>query len=149
MGYVLVSYTFVCNYAAGSSHKSSKVLDAARHIDDTEYPVSLLVSSSAFKNLKILFDAKQDLKTAKKISKRKGKQLAAKSQQITDQRLCISSPNISTPTHHSSYYEKYKDKLEDSNPIMKEPLTAKNYKEKFHLLLCWEEKEHHRQLSER
>ena len=86
------------------------------------------------------------MKTAEKITKREGKLLAAKS--ITDQRLCISSPN--TSTHHSSFYEKYKDKLEEYYPkLMEEQLTADNYQERFHHFLCWEEQEHDRQLTER
>ena len=33
--------------------------------------------------------------------------------------------------------------------ILKKPLTRENYREKFHHLLCWEEKEHSKILSER
>ena len=33
--------------------------------------------------------------------------------------------------------------------VLKKPLTRENYREKFHHLLCWEEKEHSKILSER
>lgn len=90
------------------------------------------------------------MKTANKISKKKGKQLATRSQRTTDQRLGIGSPNVSAPSHHSPFYEKYRDQLEDPDPnIMKGQLTAENYRERFHHLLCWEEQEHYKQLTER
>ena len=64
-------------------------------------------------------------------------------------RLSISSSNVPVPASHSSFYNKYKDRLESHRYILKEPLTADNYKEKFHFLLSWEEQEHDKQLAER
>ena len=61
----------------------------------------------------------------------------------------ISSSNVSVHDGHSSFYNEYKDRLESHRHILKEPLTADNYKEKFHFLLTWEEKEHDKQLAER
>jgi len=40
----------------------------------------------------------------------------------------------------SKYFEEYRHKL--STNIISKPLTIENYREKFHHLLCWEEKEH-------
>ena len=61
----------------------------------------------------------------------------------------ISSPNVSVPESHSSFYDEYKNKLESHRCILEQELTAENYKEKFHLLLSWEEQEHAKQLAER
>lgn len=66
-----------------------------------------------------------------------------------DQRVCISSPDVSTPAKCSSFYEKYSTRLESNTHLFRDPLTAANYKERFHHLLCWEEKEHIKQLAER
>ena len=40
-------------------------------------------------------------------------------------------------------------KLESGCSILEDELTPYNYKEKFHHLLCWEEKEHDKQISEK
>lgn len=45
------------------------------------------------------------------------------------------------------YYEENKDKLDEN--ILKQSLTRNNYREKFHQLLCWEEKEHEEKLGVR
>ena len=75
------------------------------------------------------------LKTPKKSSKLKKPvpQEVAKSQPTSFQ-----IPDL--PEVHSTFYEQYKDKL-DRKKLMEE-LTPDNYEEKFHHLLCWEEKEH-------
>ena len=93
----------------------------------------------------------QTLATASKVSKKEAKNLAAKAQHVTSGKAAssISSPNVATPSSHSSFYYAYKDKLESNREILKEPLRAGNYKEKFHHLLCWEEQEHDKQLTER
>ena len=85
------------------------------------------------------------------MSKKEAKNLAAKEQHVTSGKVAssISSPNVATPPSHSSFYKEYKDKLESNCEILKEPLNAGNYKEKFHHLLCWEEQEHDKQLAER
>lgn len=80
--------------------------------------------------------------------------MAEKSQRVIaskkDQLLNISSPNVATPACHSKFYEEYKDKLSGYYPVLKnEELTADNYTERFHHLLCWEEQEHDRQLAQR
>lgn len=64
-------------------------------------------------------------------------------------KACISSPNVIIPANSSAFYREYVSKLELNHWLLKEPLTADNYKEKFHHLLCWEEQEHIRQLTER
>ncbi len=61
----------------------------------------------------------------------------------------ISSLDVVTPVHHTSFYEERKGKLKSSRQLLDEPTTAENYKEKFHDLLCWEEQEHEKQLTER
>lgn len=45
------------------------------------------------------------------------------------------------------YSLKYKDQLNDD--ILKDVLTVKNYRDKFHHLLCHEEEEHAHQLAKR
>ncbi len=45
------------------------------------------------------------------------------------------------------FYKQNKDKL--NLDVIKKELTRENYKEKFQHLLCWEEKEHERILTER
>ena len=47
----------------------------------------------------------------------------------------------------ATYYERHKDELETNR--LEDPLTVQNYKEKFHYLLCWEQREHEKQLAER
>ena len=42
----------------------------------------------------------------------------------------------------TSYFEKYRHNLQKSLDVISQSLTASNYKEKFHHLLCWEEEEH-------
>ena len=48
---------------------------------------------------------------------------------------------------NTEYFLHYKDKLNES--VFEGPLTPLNYKERFHHLLCWEEKEHMCILSNR
>ncbi len=78
--------------------------------------------------------------------------MAAKSQHAAvkkEQSLSISSPNVLVPAKCSSFYKDYNDKLESGYHLLKEPLCKSNYKDKFHHLLCWEEREHIKQLAER
>ena len=49
--------------------------------------------------------------------------------------------------HHSDFYRQFEGQL--SANVIRNELTAENYKEKFHHLLCWEEKEHERLLANR
>lgn len=53
----------------------------------------------------------------------------------------------SLPMRYSSEYQEYKDQLNDD--ILKDMLTVKNYRKKFHHLLCHEEAEHAQQLEKR
>lgn len=55
------------------------------------------------------------------------------------------TPRVHVPAAQSDYYRDNKDKLNES--LLEEKLTRENYKEKFHQLLCWEEKEHEEQLK--
>ena len=48
---------------------------------------------------------------------------------------------------HTDFYKEHKDKLEKA--IIEKNLTRSNYKEKFHHLLCWEEREHEQVLTRR
>lgn len=48
---------------------------------------------------------------------------------------------------NTEYFVRYKDKLDER--IFQGPLTLENYRERFHHLLCWEEKEHIATLSNR
>ena len=57
--------------------------------------------------------------------------------------------SVTTPVRNSQYYNEYKDQLKANADLLKEPLVATNYKEKFHHLLCWEEQEHDKQLAQR
>ena len=50
-------------------------------------------------------------------------------------------------THHTNFYRELEGKLDMK--VIQRKLTPENYKEKFHHLLCWEEKEHERLLAER
>ena len=50
---------------------------------------------------------------------------------------------------HSKYYEQHKFALVNDDALLQSNLTPENYKEKFHHLMCWEEKEHDDQLSKR
>ncbi len=61
----------------------------------------------------------------------------------------ISSLDVVTPVKHSSFYEEFMDKLESNRWLLDKPTTAENYKEKYHHLICWEEQEHEKQLTER
>ena len=61
---------------------------------------------------------------------------------------CISSPGVATPTQHSSFYDRYEKQM-NRKKVLKESLTAENYKTKFHILLCWEEQEHDELLTKR
>ena len=85
------------------------------------------------------------------MSKKKAKNMATKERQHVSSggAQSISSPNVSVPESHSSFYDEYKNKLETHRYILEQELTAENYKEKFHLLLSWEEQEHAKQLAER
>jgi hypothetical protein len=47
---------------------------------------------------------------------------------------------IKLPEVHSESFTKYKNELDIDR--LKQPLIRENYVEKFHHLLCWEEKEH-------
>ena len=51
------------------------------------------------------------------------------------------------PEVHSESFTKYKSELDIER--LKQPLTRENYVEKFHHLLCWEEKEHDTLLRQR
>ena len=78
--------------------------------------------------------------------------MAAKSQLELEQeekKRSISSLNVEVQARTSSFYQEYEAKLEMGLGILKSPLTEDNYKEKFHHLLCWEEKEHIKQLDKR
>ena len=66
-----------------------------------------------------------------------------------DQRACISSSNVSTPSMCSSFYKKRVSNLESNLCLFDAPLTPENYQERFHHLLCWEESEHIKQLANR
>ena len=92
----------------------------------------------------------QTLEAASKVSKKEAKQMTAKVQLTTKKSSpSISSPNIDVPSQHSEFYDEYKGRLISHRHILDEPLTSQNYKEKFHLLLAWEEQEHDKQLAER
>ena len=51
------------------------------------------------------------------------------------------------PEVHSESFSKYKSELDIDR--LKQPLTRESYVEKFHHLLCWEEKEHDDLLKQR
>ena len=54
---------------------------------------------------------------------------------------------LTIPEVHSESFTQYKHQLHIE--CLKEPLTQKNYVEKFHHLLCWEEQEHDKNLKQR
>ena len=54
---------------------------------------------------------------------------------------------IKLPEVHSESFIKYKSELDIDR--LKQPLTRESYVEKFHHLLCWEEKEHDDLLKQR
>ena len=54
-------------------------------------------------------------------------------------------PPVKKEPHHSDFYQQFEGQL--SVNVIQNELTAENYKEKFHHLLCWEEKEHERLLA--
>ena len=58
-------------------------------------------------------------------------------------------PQASASALHSTFYRNYAHKLESNSGLLRSPLTVENYKEKFHHLLCLEEREHARQLAEK
>ena len=63
---------------------------------------------------------------------------------------CTAPPqvvSIKLPEVHSESFNKYKNELDIDQ--LKQPLTRENYVEKFHHLLCWEEKEHDDLLKQR
>lgn len=93
-----------------------------------------------------------NLQETVRVSKKEAKKMAAKSRLELEQeekKRCISSPNVDVQARTSSFYQEYEAKLEMGLGILKSPLTEDNYKEKFHHLLCWEEKEHIKQLDKR
>ena len=51
------------------------------------------------------------------------------------------------PLKHSEWYTTNEEKWKSETSILEEDLTPDNYKDKFHHLLCWEEKEHSDLLS--
>ena len=51
------------------------------------------------------------------------------------------------PETHSKYFIKYEHELDVK--VLKQELTRENYTEKFHHLLCWEEREHDNILQKR
>ena len=61
-------------------------------------------------------------------------------------RIPSTSPHFSNRQQQSdlstSYFEKHNNNLQKSMDVISQPLTASNYKEKFHHLLCWEKEEH-------
>ena len=54
---------------------------------------------------------------------------------------------VKLPEVHSESFTKYKSELDIDR--LKQPLTRESYVEKFHHLLCWEEKEHDDLLKQR
>ena len=54
---------------------------------------------------------------------------------------------VKLPEVHSESFSKYKSELDIDR--LKQPLTRESYVEKFHHLLCWEEKEHDDLLKQR
>ena len=54
---------------------------------------------------------------------------------------------MSNATQHTEFFQKYREKLDIQ--VFEEPLTVANYQERFHHLLCWEEKEHMSILAKR
>lgn len=89
----------------------------------------------------------QLLSEALKVPQTKVKKIEVKNKRPIDS--VISSPNISTPVRNSQFYNDYKDKMKDNVNLLKEPLVATNYIKKFRHLLCWEEQEHDKQLTQR
>ena len=54
--------------------------------------------------------------------------------------------DLSVPISYSEEYKKFKCQL-DNVEVLKEQLSVKNYKKRFHHLLCYEEEEHALQLA--
>ena len=54
---------------------------------------------------------------------------------------------VDTSPKNTVYFLKYRDKL--NIKVLSTALTVNNYQERFHHLLCWEEKEHMSVLAER
>jgi superfamily I DNA and/or RNA helicase/exoribonuclease R len=76
------------------------------------------------------------LAVAKNIPKRKKKVFQPPHQEV-----------MSNATQHTEFFQKYREKLDIQ--VFEEPLTVANYQERFHHLLCWEEKEHMSILAKR
>lgn len=55
--------------------------------------------------------------------------------------------SLKLPEVHSESFTAYKNDLDIDR--LKQPLTRESYVEKFHHLLCWEEKEHDNLLKQR
>ena len=55
--------------------------------------------------------------------------------------------DVPTQQQHTDFYKEHQNKLDKA--IIEKRLTRSNYKEKFHHLLCWEEREHERVLTTR
>ena len=58
----------------------------------------------------------------------------------------INPPVIREPDY-SDFYRQFEGQL--NIDVIQNELTVENYKEKFHHLLCWEEKEHEQLLASR
>ena len=56
--------------------------------------------------------------------------------------ISFSHHDVRELPEHTTYFQKYKEKL--NTQMFQKPytLTVENYQESFHHLLCWEEKEH-------
>ena len=58
-----------------------------------------------------------------------------------------SHQDVMNAPQHTEFFQKYREKLDTT--MFKGPLTVANYQERFHHLLCWEEKEHMSILAKR
>ncbi len=108
------------------------------HFDPTDFPVRLTyvltsLKSKFFKKLNL----SQVVETSReKVSKRVLREIQH------------APPAAAPPRQHTDFYKRIKLD-EHSQAIIRSELTRENYKEKFHHLLCWEEKEHEKILADR
>lgn len=115
-----------------------------RYKDKKSTLPTVLASLNSCKNLlvmNILINNMQTLAEASKVSKKSARAL----QQNYTSSL-KSSSNCSTPKKFSNFYN---EQIDPHSPLLKESLNSDNYKEKFHQLLCWEEQEHEKELTQR
>ena len=87
-----------------------------------------------------------------KVSKKEVKRLKAKearNKHISKKcsEVSLSSCGVSILPSHSPTYCEFEDRLQTDKHILQQDLTPANYKDKFHLLLCWEELEHDERLA--